>query len=129
MGASSINPDEQLRRDLLSDRLSSGKGNKSVENRAYAIAFREWFGLAPQPSRVLVMLYQGHAAAASADSIAAEMRTTKAGVHRHICDIRKAMDTEALDCTRTEGYRLTEDGMAECRAVLWQVGETLRMAS
>lgn len=125
MGASFLHPDEQLRRELLSDRLS----NKSagIEQHAYEVAFRHWFGLGPQPARLLVLLYLGAGEPLTTALLATALRTTIDGVQRHICDIRKSLDAEAIDSARL-CYRLTDDGLAECRAVLWQVGETLRKA-
>jgi biotin operon repressor len=121
-------PDEELRRELLRDHLSTGKG-AAMREHAYETAFRCWYSMGPRPAHLLLLLYMANGKPLSVRDLATDLNTTKEALHQHIWGLRRSLDTEAIDRTEGGGYRLSEDGLAECRAVLWQVGESLRMAS
>lgn len=95
---------------------------------SYRMAFREWFGLAPAQADVLVMLYAAHGSPQRSTDIAKAFRVSKGSVYQCILKLRGALTTEALDYSEL-GYYLTEDGLAECRAALWKMGEELRGAA
>lgn len=122
-----MHPDEILRRELLDDHIS-GRSRQHADNHAYAMAFAQWFGLPSQPARLLVSLYQAKDDHLTIAQLGDGHSLTPGAIHRYICLLRQALDTEAIDTQRLVGYRLTEDGQAECRAALWQMGEVLRRA-
>lgn len=124
-----VETDEALRRDLLSDQLSKRARLPLVDEHALEVAFRTWFGLPPGPARVLISLYLARDVTLTAPALAATHATSKATIHGQVMVLRRALETEAIDYVRPDGYRLTEDGRAECLAALWQMGEALRMAS
>ena len=93
------------------------------------IAFREWFGLSPAEANILVALYEAGEGYLPATQLARQSAVTPRSISFHIVALRQALDAEAIDTERGRGYRLTEEGRAECRAALWQVGEELRRAS
>ena len=91
-------------------------------------AFQSWFGLEPGATRVLVALYGEGPHKPLALATAAFVGPATLARH-HIPNLRRALDSEAIDYCPNEGYRLTESGRAECLAVLWSMGEELRRAS
>lgn len=95
---------------------------------SYRMAFREWFGLRPAEADVLIGLYVARGAFVLSQALATAAGVGCAGIPEHVRNIRTAMDTEAVDSARRMGYRLTDGGMAECRAALWTMGEELRTA-
>jgi DNA-binding winged helix-turn-helix (wHTH) protein len=98
-------------------------------SRAFRAAFREWFGLRPAEADLLVILY-GAAGEFVARPAIAELAGVRGGsVNVHICHLRASLEAEAIDSAPRRGYRLTEQGMAECRGALWTMGEELRTAS
>ena len=95
-----------------------------------AAAFGEWFGLERTSTVVLVQLYRLGAEPATAAQLAVMSSSTPSAVVRHhLPRLRQALNAEAIDSEPARGYRLTDEGMAECRAVLWAMGEELRRAS
>ena len=114
---------------LFSDQLSKRARLSFADDHAYSLAFAEWFGLRPQPARLLVTLYRQNTASMTIQQIGVPLAMSAGAIQRYVCDVRKALEAEAIDYHRTEGYRLTDEGMAECRAALWQMGEVLRRAS
>jgi|SRR5579863_7188473 len=93
------------------------------------IAFREWFGLSPSEANILTALYETAEGYVHAGELARCAAVTRRSVSFHMVSLRQALDPEAIDTERGRGYRLTDEGRAECRAALWQVGEALRRAS
>ncbi|HUZ12640.1 MAG TPA: helix-turn-helix domain-containing protein [Caulobacteraceae bacterium] len=93
------------------------------------VAFREWFGLRAAEAGILAALYQTSAGFLSAAQLARLAAVTPGSVSVHMVSLRQALDTEAIDSERRRGYRLTDEGRAECREALRQVGEELRRAS
>ena len=96
---------------------------------AYRMAFREWFGLSPTEAEILVVLYDAGGALMQPHQIADAAGGRAGSVTVHLAVLRSTLEAEAIDCVRGAGYRLTEQGIAECRAALWTVGEELRRAS
>lgn len=96
---------------------------------SHRAAFRSWFGLTETQTEVLAALYAAAGSFVTSDDVASLLGTRPGAVRWHIVKLRRALDVEAIDCVPACGYRLTESGMGECRAVLWQTGEELRMAN
>lgn len=100
-----------------------------IDSASYRVAFTGWFGLRPAETSVLVALYHdkrvGYVPAAEL-AILAEV--TLNAIPVHVSCLRKALEAEAIDTERNAGYRLTDEGRAECRAALWSMGEELRRA-
>jgi hypothetical protein len=117
------------RAGLLDDELSKHSRLPLADDHTYALAFAEHFGLRPQPSRLLTALYRACGISLTVQQIGHTHQMTPGAVRRYICDLRKALESDAIDCQLLSGYWLTEEGMAECRAALWQMGEILRRAS
>lgn len=101
----------------------------AVADHAMRIAFTIWFALPPAAAAILVRLYNLRGEHMSAHHGLAGTQSTKASVAYHVHHLRQALNNEAIDYTPRQGYRLTDEGMAECRAVLWTMGEELRRAS
>ena len=96
---------------------------------SFRIAFREWFGLAPSEAAVLIELYVAKGDAVTQTALASASGIALRSVQNCIVTLRLALDSEAIDYERSSGYRLTDAGLAECRAALWTVGEELRGAA
>jgi hypothetical protein len=97
------------------------------------VVFDHWFGLGRSSTHkraaVLLALYRANGAPMTASQLAA-ITGAKVGsvITRHIPELRSALANEALDFIPGRGYALTENGMAECRAALWTLGEEMRAA-
>ena len=83
------------------------------------LAFAAMFGLPAHVSAILAKLYASDEVSLRAD-------------RRHISELRAAMECEAIDTT-SAGYRLTEQGRAECDRTLeefrqWVATETRKSA-
>lgn len=96
---------------------------------SFRVAFREWFGLRPAPAELLIALFNAKGDLVPSPQLAKAAGVSVGAVQFHVSDLRAALETEALDCERGRGYRLTEVGLSECRAALWTMGEELRRAS
>ena len=100
-----------------------------VRRNALIVAFCDWFGISDPIADVLLALYdnQGRSMTWQALATAADSHRppTQGALHMRICDLRKAMDCEAVDCERGEGYSLTEIGVAECNKALSLMGQRL----
>lgn len=96
---------------------------------SYRAVFRSWFGLTDAEGEILVALYGAAGVWLCPGRIGELAKVEPRTVKQHVLKLRQALDDEAIDCERGAGYRLTEGGMGECRAVLWKVGEELRRAS
>ncbi len=92
-------------------------------------AFTSWFGLERATANLLVSLYQHEGRPITAKCLAVLVSSSPKAIVYHVGRLRQALNTEAIDCHYGRGYCLTDDGMAECRAVLWNMGEELRRAS
>jgi predicted transcriptional regulator len=94
------------------------------------VAFSHWFGLERASSFVLMELYNKAPAPQLASDIArATGSTASTVINHHLVKLRQALNSEAIDFEPGQGYRLTDEGMDECRAVLWGMAEELRRAS
>jgi hypothetical protein len=93
------------------------------------VAFREWFGLSRAQAEILSALYETHDRFLGADELARRGGVTRVSISYQMVVLRQALDPEAIDTERGLGYRLTDEGRAECRSAILQVGEELRRAS
>ena len=94
-------------------------------------ALGHWYGLPRTTARVLALLYQrGQDAWTGRDDIGRVMvHPTPGGVCQHVSVLRQVLEAEAIDFAPGQGYRLTEGGVAECRAALRKLaGELLQAA-
>jgi predicted ArsR family transcriptional regulator len=89
------------------------------------MAFGEWLGIPPSQARMLAALYS-QPGPLKAHELSLACGVTEGAVRWHVCRLRSALNSEALDCDRGRGYRLTEVGRSECRAVIasmaWELG-------
>jgi len=85
---------------------------------ACRFAFREWFGLRPAEADLLVSLFEANGALVKSHVLAAMAKVSPPSVPVLLVRLRSALETEAIDCERGRGYRLTEIGLAECRNAL-----------
>lgn len=120
--------DEQLRIELLSDRLKP-RTRRTAGGTTYQMAFRVWFGLTEAESGALVMLFERGGQPITAHDLAQALGISEGRVPVAVVKLRQALEAEAVDCVRGIGYALTEIGMGECRGALWTIGEELRKAS
>ena len=95
---------------------------------SYVMAFREWFGLTRAQAELLLALYDAHGELMTSRDLAAATGVAAGSVPFHLVDIRAALEAEGLDTERGKGYRLTEEGLDECRSALVCIGEELRLA-
>ena len=93
-----------------------------------AMAFREWFGLTRAQADLLLALYDARGELLTPAELAVRTAVSKGSISFHLVDIRRALEAEAVDTEPRCGYRLTEEGLAECRAALARIGEELRLA-
>ena len=114
---------------LMLARLQGADADPAIDGlRSISLAalFREWFRLSPSEAAVLHVLYQAKGLLRPAAQIAAEAGSTEGTLLRaHIPQLRRAMETEAID-TLNGCYRLTEVGMAECQDIILATGEPAR---
>jgi len=102
----------------------------AAEDAAIRAALTCWFGIERSSCEVLCALYRARGAPLSAQALAsAALSTRKAVVNHHMHRLRQALAVEAIDYHPEAGYCLTEEGIAECRDALRQVGDDLRRAS
>lgn len=113
-----------------------------MSTRIHEVAFQGWFATAPKvrrgrafrprsiaaETRVLAALYAAEGGVRPASAIATAADVRAGTVAYLICRLRSAMDAEAIDTVPGVGYRLTEVGLAECRAALASFGEEVRAA-
>ena len=92
------------------------------------MAFREWFGLTRAQADLLRALYDADGGLMTPRELAAAAGVAAGAISYHLVDIRRALEAEAVDTEPGHGYRLTEEGLAECRAALVRIGEELRRA-
>lgn len=100
-------------------------------------------GLPPAEARVLSALFDAAGEPQPAPALIAAANIRPASLLSLISELRSAMEPEAIDTlpgeqpsgrrpdgrfAATPGYRLTEGGMAECRAALASFGEEVRAA-
>ncbi|MGA0603524.1 hypothetical protein ACO2Q3_22645 [Caulobacter sp. KR2-114] len=90
------------------------------------IPFREWFGLTRAEADLLATLYLADGALVASTDLVAAAEIAPGTLAQRVASLRTALDAEGLD-TERGGYRLTEGGLAECRAAIWIVGEELRL--
>jgi DNA-binding response OmpR family regulator len=96
---------------------------------ACRFAFREWFGLRPAEADLLTGLYEAEGEVVSRAQLAATARVVLPSVPVLVVRLRGALEPEAIDCARGQGYRLTDQGLAECRRALRSLSEELQAVS
>jgi len=96
---------------------------------ACRFAFREWFGLRPAEADLLAGLYAADGRVVSRDELAAAARVVIPSVPVLVVRLRDALEPESIDCERGVGYRLTDQGLDECRRALRSLSEELRAVS
>ena len=94
-----------------------------------AMAFREWFGLTRAQSDLLAVLFAANGAVLSPAQWGAAAGVAPGSITFHLVDIRRALEAEAVDTEPGRGYRLTEEGLAECRDALVRLGQELMGAA
>jgi hypothetical protein len=92
---------------------------------SFAMAFREWFGLTRAQANILAELYAAAGGFRTSRELGAAAGTAAGSAPFHLVDIRKALEVEAVDSEPGRGYRLTDEGMAECRDALLRIGQEL----
>lgn len=95
------------------------------------IAFREWFGVPPAEADLLATLYNADGQFIPIDDLLPDHdpRSVRHTVHQRIANLRKAMDTEAIDSVPRKGYRLSEVGLAEIRGVITSIAAEFQAAA
>lgn len=104
-------------------------GSSAALDSAMKAAFSSWFGLERTSTVVLVQLYRLGGEPVTAEQLAVLSASTRSGVqNHHVSKLRQALNTEGLDFEPGRGYRLTDEGMAECLAVLRSMSAELLAA-
>ena len=88
-------------------------------------AFEHWFGISYAQAQVLALLFQARGGFLSTQQIAVMESSTHENVMVRINRLRQALETEAIDTVRGQGYRLTEVGLAECRQAITEFALSL----
>lgn len=99
----------------------------SCDGATRRAAFRGWFGLRRAEANLLVALYDADGALCR-ETLTAEAKLRPGTVKTHICRLRQALDVEAIDSGRRQGYVLTEIGREECSEAIRQMGVEQRAA-
>lgn len=94
---------------------------------AWVASFRQWFGVTPHEARVLLALYQAQGRALSGYDLSLLAGVTEYSVPTHVCRLRTALQPEALDLERGQGYRLSQIGRDECKVAIAQMIHELEM--
>jgi len=92
---------------------------------SYRFAFRAWFGLPPADAEMLAVLYGRGGGFVALHELADLVGVKPATVMTRMVNLRASLECEAIDHVRLAGYRLTEGGLAECRAALLAMAEEL----
>ena len=92
---------------------------------SFRFAFRAWFGLPPADAEMLAVLYGRGGGFVTLHELADLAGLTPNSVMTRMVNLRAALEVEAIDHVRLSGYRLTEGGLAECRAALCAMAEEL----
>lgn len=92
---------------------------------ALQIAFREWFGLTAGEADILVMLFDAEGRPLGTQHLMHRTGLKRNNIHWHVHRLRTALETEAIDHVKGDGYRLTEGGREECRAAAWTISQEL----
>jgi hypothetical protein len=95
-----------------------------------SFALADWFGIPRSKARVLAYLYEAgpDTPTSAAQLVSMGVAPTCEAVHQIVYQLRTAMGVEVIDFALRRGYRLTPAGMADCRAGLQKLGETLLAA-
>lgn len=106
------------------------KIHTAVSQVAMMCAWSHWFGISGRACAVLTELYLAAPDTLSAETLAVRARCTLITVVRTFIPIlRQVMTDEAVDHITGHGYRLTDEGVAECKRVLVSMGDELRSAA
>jgi DNA-binding response OmpR family regulator len=97
----------------------------AASHAARRTAFEHWFGVSYAQGQVLALLFQAGGAFLSTAQIAVMEGSTHENVMVRINRLRQAMEAEAIDTVRGDGYRLTEVGLAECRQAIAEFAQSL----
>ena len=100
----------------------------AFEFRAARIAFRDWFGLWRSTADLLTALYAAQGRPRTAAELAREARIAEGAMCFHVHKLRAALECEGLDTEPGGRYCLTDQGLAECRAVLHALADELSRA-
>ena len=95
------------------------------EGSAIRAAFREWFGLDRGCASVLLVLFQSGETPINKRDLARQADTTAGTIWGYVRRLRQVLESEAIDFEPGEGYRLTDTGLAECKAVLRRAADEL----
>ena len=97
----------------------------AVDASAKRAAFSEWFGLRSRESSLLYLLFQGAPHHVSATELADHFGLTMNCLGVHLQRLRSAMNAEAIDYAKGQGYRLTEVGLEETREAMLEMARSL----
>lgn len=81
-------------------------------------AFREWFGMEPAPASMIALMFELNAELVSYDLAEERLGMKRPHVRCAMSDVRNAMDFGSYVSNYGVGYRLTQQGLRECRAAL-----------
>ena len=82
------------------------------------LTFREWFGLPHGQGRALASLYEAGGSPVSRDALLAAGRLWPSSMNFTLSMIRMALGPGAIENVPNRGWRLTNLGLAECRAAI-----------
>lgn len=97
------------------------------------ITFEEWFGITGAQSEVLVAMYEAGGEMRKYKDLAMLVSShrppSRNAFEVRIHELRKALESEAIDTGPAGLYGLTEIGMAECRKAMAEMGDVLHAVS
>lgn len=100
------------------------QASKAIAMAARSAAFTHWFGFERRCAELLCVLVAAEGRPLTLPELALECAATEASIRLRVHLVRKAMEAEAIDRDES-GYRLTEIGLAEVRAAMSAMAESL----
>jgi len=102
----------------LRDRIGHWRRHAMGVDTDLEADFAEWFGLRPAEARLLATLYLAGGRPCPVDRLADAGKIGPPTVSVRVFHVRSAMEAEAIDSAKGQGYWLTDVGMAECKLAI-----------
>ena len=98
---------------------------EAVDTAAKRAAFMHWFGMPLLQGELLILLYANAGQFLTAEHLANLCCATPSNIGVRIHKLRSAMNTEAVDFVKGQGYRLTEVGVEEAKEAMEAMARSL----
>lgn len=101
---------------------------QAIDIAAKRAAFQHYFGLSPAQAGVLVLLFNAKGGFLTTAQLAALESTNCDAILIRVNRLRDAMEAEAVDSVRGQGFRLSDVGVHECRTAMGAMSRSLAAA-